>query len=140
MTKGNEHEPNPHGSCHCGAVHFEAVLDLAGETSRCGCSICTKSLFWKTMVPAADFTLLQGADDLADDRFGRCIIHQLFCKTCGVKPFGRVEASGSEDVAYTIAVAALDDATPQEWAEAPVAFQDGRRDDTDHPPAETRYL
>ena len=42
-----------HGSCHCGAVRFEAELDLAGETSKCNCSICTKARFWKSVVPAA---------------------------------------------------------------------------------------
>lgn len=127
------------GSCHCGAVRFEAAIDLAGETSKCNCSICTKGRFWKTLVPDADFRLLQGEDDLCDYQFGRKTIHHFFCKTCGVKPFGRVEMPETGTF-YAISMTSLDDATTTLWADAPVTFQDGRDDDYEHPPSETRYL
>ena len=38
-----------HGGCHCGAVRFECELDFAGITSKCNCSICTKTRFWKAI-------------------------------------------------------------------------------------------
>jgi hypothetical protein len=129
-----------HGSCHCGAVRFEAAVDLASETSKCNCSICTKGRFWKAMVPAADFRLLQGEDDLSDYQFGQKAIHHFFCKICGVKPFGRVEIPEMGGTVYAVSVPSLDDASTTEWAEAPITFQDGRHDDYEHTPTETRYL
>jgi hypothetical protein len=131
-----------HGSCHCGAVRFEADIDLSGETSKCNCSICTKARFWKTIVAADSFRLVEGEDALTDYQFDGgtgARIHHLFCSRCGVKPFGRGHLEGFGDF-VAVSVACLDDATDQELAEAPVIFQNGRVDDWSSAPAETRYL
>ena len=80
------------GSCHCGDVRFECELDLADGTSKCNCSICAKSRFWKAIVPADKFRLLQGADRLADYQFASRNIHHQFCKTCGVEAFSDSDA------------------------------------------------
>lgn len=113
------------GSCHCGDVRFECELDLAEGTSKCNCSVCGKSRFWKAIVPAGKFRLLQGADRLADYQFGNRIIHHQFCRTCGVKPFGRGEVE-SIGAFYAVNVLCLDDVSDEELAAAPVVVEDGR--------------
>ena len=54
------------GSCHCGAVAFEADLDLEKGTSKCNCSICKKARFWKAVIAADSFRLLRGETALTE--------------------------------------------------------------------------
>ena len=128
------------GSCHCGAVRFECMLDLQGETSRCNCSICLKQRFWKSIVPTGEMRITSGADQLTDYQFGKRSIHHLFCRRCGTKPFGRGHTEPIGDF-YAINVAALDGVTPAEFAEMPIVYQDGLHDRWDREPAHAReYL
>jgi hypothetical protein len=131
------------GSCHCGAVRFECDLDLAEGTSKCNCSICTKGRFWKAIVNADAFRLLEGQSALSDYQAHGgpgADIHHHFCRVCGIKPFGRGHLEGLGGDFYAINVACLDDVTPEELASAPVRYEDGRNDNWGRPPAETRYL
>jgi hypothetical protein len=122
------------GSCHCGAVRFEADLDLAKGTFRCNCSICFKSRAWLAGLPASDFRLLSGEESLADYQFGRKVLHHRFCKTCGVRPFSR---SGDQ---VAVRVNCLDGVDVKELIDAPVKYFDMAHDDMKSPPAETRHL
>ena len=78
-----------HGSCHCGAVKFDAKMDLSKPAITCNCSICQRSGTILSFVTAGDFTLLGGEDALSDYMFGKKRLHHLFCKTCGVRSFAR---------------------------------------------------
>lgn len=132
------------GSCHCGAVGFECDADLeAAGTSKCNCSICAKSRFWKVVVPGADFRLVRGGDRLSvytfDGDTGAGIAH-YFCATCGVKCFGMGEHEALGGKFYGVNIACLDELSDAERAALPVEFQDGRNNKWEAAPAETRYL
>ena len=125
------------GSCHCGAVGFEARFEGAIETSKCNCSICTKSRFWKTLVSAEAFTLLKGKDALQTYRFGSGYVAHHTCGTCGVKVYGTVPMEDMDLVAISVTCLNLD---PEELAGLRVSFEDGRNDAHQDAPTITSYL
>jgi hypothetical protein len=128
------------GSCHCGAVRFDCDLDLGAGTSKCNCSICSKARFWKAIARADNFRLREGESALSDYRFGSGIIHHLFCRHCGIKSFARGEMAALGGTFYAINLACLENVSPEELAAAPVTYEDGRHDNWQSPPAESRHL
>jgi hypothetical protein len=95
MTKHN-------GSCHCGAVRYEVELEI-GDVISCNCSICRRTGALLAFVGEGAFSLQQGEDAVQDYQFNKHVIHHLFCKTCGVRSFGRGAApDGSKMVAINV--------------------------------------
>ena len=129
-----------HGSCHCGAVKFEADIDLAQGTNKCNCSVCTKTRNWNVIVKPDAFRLITGGDACSDYQFGSKQGHRLFCKTCGVRSFehGHVKEIGGDYV--SIQVSSLDDVDLQELIAAPVRYANGRDNAWWETPKETRHL
>ena len=116
------------------------LRELSAGTSKCNCSICQKARFWKAVVPAPQFRLIDGQDDLSEYLFNRNAIHHYFCSHCGVKVYGQtyIEELGGEIVAVNLVC--LDDASDAELAAAPVTYQDGRNDDFESAPAVIQHL
>jgi hypothetical protein len=75
-----------HGSCHCGAVTFEADLDLE-VVSKCNCSICNKKGALHRRVAQDHFRLISGEDDLQLYQFNKKIARHQFCRHCGIHAF-----------------------------------------------------
>jgi hypothetical protein len=115
------------GSCHCGAVRFEADLDLSAPTYRCNCSICSRNRFWPAIAMPEAFRLLSGSDVLTKYLFNTKRNEHYFCKYCGVRPFGIGNTPDGQRI-YGVNLGCLENATPEELAAAPIVYIDGQHD------------
>ena len=127
------------GSCHCGAVRFEADLDLAAPTYRCNCSICSRNRFWPAIARPDEFRLLSGEAELTKYVFNTRRNEHYFCRHCGVRCFGIGNAPEPSRV-YGVNRGCLENVTPQELAAAPVVYVDGKNDRWHLAPEVTSYL
>ena len=98
-------------------------------------------IHWRNPAPFPDaLRLLSGQFELGDYQFGPRRIHHHFCRTCGVRPFGHANIAEAGGEFYAVNLAALDDVDPAELATAPVQYVDGRNDNWQAPPPETKHL
>ena len=108
-------------SRHCGAVGYQADIDLAKGANKCNCSPCTKSRAGFAFVPGARVRNITDEDHLADDRWippgkPEPFLHFQFCKTCGVRAFGWGDHPSFGGKVYVVPVTALDNVDPDELA------------------------
>ena len=124
------------GSCHCGAVRYEADIDLAQGTSKCNCTYCLKARSWKAFVRPSAFRLIEGADSVVGYRGHPQASEKYHCATCGVRTHecGSADYMGGDFVG--VFVTTLDDVTPEELVATPIRYLDGRHDDWQNSPAE----
>ena len=131
------------GSCHCGAIRFQADLDLDQGSNRCNCSYCAKVRAWFAFAKGAErFRLLDGGG-VSEYRWtppGHSEPHLTFtfCRTCGVRTFARGELESLGGTFHAVHVPALD-LSPEQFAAIPVRYlngRDGRYDQApEHPDA-----
>ena len=115
------------GSCHCGAVKFEAELDLTQSSYRCNCSICRRTRFWPAVATADGFRLLSGESELTQYLFNTKKNFHYFCKHCGVRAFG-VGNETPMGKMYGVNLGCLDDVSDEVLAQIPITYVDGRND------------
>ena len=115
------------GSCHCGAVKFEAELDLEQSTYRCNCSICRRTRFWPAVAKEIGFRLLAGEVELTQYLFNTKKNQHYFCKHCGVRAFG-VGTDTPLGVMYGVNLGCLEDVSDEDLSRVPITYVDGRSD------------
>jgi hypothetical protein len=115
------------GSCHCGAVTFEADLDLTRESYRCNCSICRRTRFWPAVAKPEAFRLLSGESELTRYLFNSRKNVHYFCRHCGVRPFG-VGTETPIGTMYGVNLGCLEDVSDEELSRVPITYVDGRND------------
>jgi len=76
------------GQCHCGAVRFTVQTNFA-SMGDCNCSRCRRLGWVMQSVPADQFSVQSGEDQLTLYHFNTEKIDHLFCRHCGIEPFAR---------------------------------------------------
>lgn len=112
------------GSCHCGAVRFEAAFPDARLTgSRCNCSICAMKGSVAVYVPIEALTVTAGEDALSCYQFNTMAARHHFCSRCGIHLFHQARSDPDK---FAINAAVLEGVHPYEdFPEVPVF--DGQR-------------
>ena len=127
------------GSCHCGAVRFEADLDLAQPTYRCNCSICRRTRFWPAVTREEGFRLLAGGEQLTKYLFHSRKNEHYFCRVCGVRAFG-IGTDTPIGRMVGVNIGCLEDLSEEELARLPITYIDGLHDRWPEPPEHTAHL
>jgi hypothetical protein len=120
------------GSCHCGAVRFEADLDLTQPTFRCNCTICRRTRFWAAVARPEQFRLHAGREDLTEYRFGAGRNQHFFCRHCGVRPYG-VGNDTPIGPMVGVNVGCLEGVSEEALSRIPIARIDGLHDAMEAP-------
>jgi len=115
------------GSCHCGAVTFEADLDLTQSSYRCNCSICRRNRFWPAVAIPEGFRLLTGESELTQYLFNTKKNQHYFCKHCGVRCFG-VGTETPIGKMYGVNLGCLTGVSDEELSKVPITYVDGLND------------
>ena len=123
------------GSCHCGAVKFEVLVD-ATKGTRCNCSICTKLSGIGAVVKPDALVVTDGESELATYVWGHKIGTRYFCKHCGVHLFQRGHLAELGGDFAGVLLNTLDDVDP---STIDLTYWDGRHNNWDAGPRPTPW-
>jgi len=117
------------GSCHCGAVTFEATFpDERLIGSRCNCSICAMKGAVMVYLPVEAVRVTGGQDLLSCYQFNTMAAKHHFCSRCGIHLFHQARSDPDK---YAINASTLEGVRPyEEFPEVPVF--DGQRHSHDN--------
>ncbi len=127
------------GSCHCGAIRFEADIDLDEGSNRCNCSYCAKARTWFAFAKGPQrFRLLDGTG-VSEYRWtppGELEPHLTFtfCRICGIRTYARGNLDSLGGTFHAVSVPTLD-LSPEQFAAIPVRYVNGRDRRYDETPA-----
>ena len=106
------------GSCHCGAVEFEATVDKEiTEARHCDCSICRRKTAFVSSALQGGFRITKGADNLTLYQFNTKVAEHYFCKTCGIYTHHKRRSNPKE---YGFNIGCVEDLYPFDFAPAKV--------------------
>ena len=127
------------GSCHCGAVRFEADLDLSQASFRCNCSICRRTRFWVAVAKAEGFRLLSGEGEMTEYLFNTRKNQHFFCRRCGVRAFG-VGNDTPIGKMVGVNIGCLEGVSEETLSGIPITYVDGLNGRWAEAPAFTSHL
>jgi hypothetical protein len=131
------------GSCHCGAIRYEADLDLAEGSNRCNCSYCAKVRAWFIFAKGAEqFRMREGEPSeyqWTPPGQPHPALTFSFCGTCGVRVFAAGDLPELGGIFHAVSVPTLD-LTESERAAIPVRYLNGKDGRYDEEPASTAGL
>ena len=89
------------GACHCGSVRFQLESDLA-DPVRCNCTFCIRRGATLQKVPASQFEVTNGNENLS--MYGaRKFSNHFFCKICGTHAFTKSTRNNENTVVVNLA-------------------------------------
>lgn len=97
-------------------------IDLTQPVIDCNCSNCQIKGLLLAFVPAEQFKLLSGEEDLVTYKFNKGHIAHMHCRHCGVQPIGK--GMGPKGPTVAINVRTIDDIDPDALVRKPFNGRD----------------
>ena len=110
------------GSCHCGEIEFQVILNNRLENiRRCNCSLCSRKGAIMASVPLNSLMVTKGKEFLSLYQWNTKTAEHYFCRICGIYTYHRRRSNPNE---YGFNVACFDDIDLSEFEQIPIG--DGR--------------